>query len=192
MKHFSADCRTCDLNTRLPKSEEEFHGVGVAARELLLDTVSKLFSSPRPMLTVGSRVSRCGGGAACELARSWSWRRCPGRTPARVDPFVMNLSEVKGHRFGSLPPHVCVEFPSHSEARVAPVLAPYLHWLNIYAAEPKAHDDLAAAAAAQCDCQRFLLLCSGDSWLSRVNHSFPWHKVSYSPAIASCLQAQKV
>lgn len=67
-------------------------------------------------------------------------------TGTRVDPFLMNSSEGKGYRFVSLL-HVCVQFPSHSEAQVAPALALYMHSLNINVSVPKAHDDLAGAAA---------------------------------------------
>lgn len=117
---------------------------------------------------VGSRVSRCGGGAARDLTRMQAGADVLAGRPlarfqkymgTRVDPFLINPSEGKGHRFVSLPP-VCVQFPSHSEAQVAPSLALYQRSLNINVPELKAHDDL--AGAAESDCQMFLLMCKGD------------------------------
>lgn len=76
----TANCRdehNIGVNTRPPKSEEEANAVCVAALrqshslELLLDAVSKLFSSLRPMLTV-SRLWKC------RLAQmSWQDARSP-------------------------------------------------------------------------------------------------------------------
>lgn len=65
----------------------------------------------------------------------------------RVDPFLMNSSEGKGHTSVSLP-QVCVPFPSRSE--VAPTLALYLRTLNINVPEPKAHNDFAGVAPSDC------------------------------------------
>lgn len=95
----------------------------VSPEELLRDTESKLFSSPRPIwrspARPPARVSPCGEGAARELTGSGGRRRCPGGPPAhslarfqkytgtRVDPFLMNSAEGKGHRFVSLPHVLC-------------------------------------------------------------------------------------